>query len=97
MGMELLSESPAYRRGVEACAGALKPFGIDLIAAFSDEAGFSEDPIVAAVGLIALQVLPLESLQLVLHETNLEKGPHTEISLDIKIYHPFPLVMTTAK
>ncbi|KAK9916399.1 hypothetical protein WJX75_002178 [Coccomyxa subellipsoidea] len=56
MGMELLSESPAYRRGVEACAGALKLFGIDLIAAFSDEAGFSEDPIVAAVGLIALQV-----------------------------------------
>lgn len=67
MGLELLSESPAYRRGVEACAEALKPFGIDLIAAFSDEAGFSEDPILAAVGLIALQVLPLKSLPFVLH------------------------------
>ncbi|EIE19938.1 hypothetical protein COCSUDRAFT_44339 [Coccomyxa subellipsoidea C-169] len=56
MGLELLSESPAYSRGVKACAKALQPFGIDLIAAFSDEAGFSEDPILAAVGLIALQV-----------------------------------------
>ncbi|EIE19942.1 hypothetical protein COCSUDRAFT_58179 [Coccomyxa subellipsoidea C-169] len=56
MGLELLSESPAYSRGVKACAEALQPFGINLIAAFSDEAGFSEDPILAAVGLIALQV-----------------------------------------
>ena len=63
MGLELLSESPAYSRGVKACAEAVKPFGIDLIAAFNDEAGFSEDPILAAVGLIALQVTTIRNLR----------------------------------
>ena len=55
MGVDLLSESAAFRRGVTACATALKPYGLDLMAAFSQEDGFS-DPIMAAVSLIAVQV-----------------------------------------
>ena len=55
MGVDLLSESAAFRRGVMACAAALKPHGLDLMAAFSQEDGFS-DPIMAAVSLTAVQV-----------------------------------------
>ena len=55
MGADLLAESAAFRGGVSACAAALKPHGLDLMAAYGREDGFS-DPVMAAVSLIAVQV-----------------------------------------
>ena len=55
MGAELLSTSAAFSASITACAKALKPFGVDLLGAFSEDDGFSS-PIMGAVGLVAIQV-----------------------------------------
>ena len=39
MGEPLLQSSPAFRRAVHACAAALKPHGLDLLAEFGKEEG----------------------------------------------------------
>ena len=55
MGRDLLAASPAFRASVQECADALKPYNIDLLAAYEED-GAWDDPILAAVGLASLQV-----------------------------------------
>ncbi len=55
MGEPLLHSSPAFRRAVHACAAALKPHGLDLLAEFGKEEGWKH-PSLAMVGLVAVQV-----------------------------------------
>ena len=55
MGEPLLQSSPAFRRAVHACAAALKPHGLDLLAEFGKEEGWKH-PSLAMVGLVAVQV-----------------------------------------
>ena len=54
MGRELLASSPAFRGGVQGCADALAPLGLDLLAAFQEDDAW-DDPILASVGLAAVQ------------------------------------------
>ena len=55
MARELLGSSAAFGAAVRACAGVVAPLGLDLLAAFSAEAGWG-DPALAAVGLASVQV-----------------------------------------
>ena len=57
MGEPLLHSSPAFRRAVHACAAALKPHGLDLLAEFGKEEGWKH-PSLAMHGLVAVQVRP---------------------------------------
>jgi len=54
MGAELLESSPVFRRAIQACAAALAPHGIDLLAEFGRADGWSS-PALAMAGLSALQ------------------------------------------
>jgi fatty acid synthase len=67
MGRELLRASPAFRAGVQACADALTPFGVDLMAAYEQD-GAWDDPVLAGVGLASLQVGP-PSCHLLMHNS----------------------------
>ena len=55
MGKELLQTNATFRKSIDICAKALKPYGIDLIAAYEAEDGFG-DARTAAVGLASIQV-----------------------------------------
>ena len=57
MGAPLLESSPAFRRAIRACAAALKPHRLDLLAEFGKEEGWRQ-PALAMVGLVAVQVRP---------------------------------------
>ena len=56
MAEPLLQTSPVFRRAVNACADALKPHGVNLLAEFGKEEGWKH-PALAMVGLVAIQVL----------------------------------------
>lgn len=55
MGEPLLRSSPVFARAVYACADALKPHGVNLMAEFGKEEGWKH-PSLAMVGLVAVQV-----------------------------------------
>ena len=55
MAEPLLETSPVFRRAVNACADALKPHGVNLLAEFGKEEGWKH-PALAMVGLVAIQV-----------------------------------------
>ena len=55
MGKELLETNATFRKSIEICAKALKPYNVDLIAAYESEEGFG-DARTAAVGLASIQV-----------------------------------------
>ena len=55
MAQPLLETSPVFRRAVNACADALKPHGVNLLAEFGKEEGWKH-PALAMVGLVAIQV-----------------------------------------
>ena len=55
MAEPLLKTSPVFRRAVNACADALKPHGVNLLAEFGKEEGWKH-PALAMVGLVAIQV-----------------------------------------
>lgn len=61
MGRELLETNATFRKSIEICAKALKPYGIDLIAAYESEDGFG-DARTAATGLASIQVRFLRPL-----------------------------------
>jgi len=54
MAAELLESSPVFRGAIQACAAALTPHGIDLMAEFARTDGWSS-PALAMAGLSALQ------------------------------------------
>lgn len=56
MGEPLLRSCPVFRGAVHACAAALKPYGLDLLAEFCKEGGWKH-PALAMTGLVAVQVL----------------------------------------
>ena len=58
MGAPLLESSPVFRRAIRACAAALKPHRLDLLAEFAKEEGWRQ-PALAMVGLVAVQVRPI--------------------------------------
>lgn len=55
MAAELLEDSPAFRRSIQACAGALQYYSIDLLAEFGRKDGWST-PALSMAGLCAVQV-----------------------------------------
>ena len=55
MAAPLLATSPVFRAAVAACAEALRPHGVDLLAEFGKEEGWKH-PALAMVGLVAVQV-----------------------------------------
>ncbi len=55
MAQPLLRSNAVFRRAVEACAEAVRPHGLDLLAEFEAEGGWSQ-PAMAMVGLVAVQV-----------------------------------------
>ncbi len=55
MGRELIHENATFRKSIEICASVLKPLGLDLLAAFEKDDGFSEARM-AASGLASVQV-----------------------------------------
>ena len=55
MAADLLESSPVFRSAVEACARALKPKGVNLMAEFSRPEGWAT-PALAMAGLSATQV-----------------------------------------
>lgn len=55
MAAELLEDSPTFRASIEACAGALERYGIDLVAEFGRAEGWST-PALTMAGLSAVQV-----------------------------------------
>ena len=57
MGAPLLESSPVFRHAIRACAAALKPHRLDLLAEFAKEEGWRQ-PALAMVGLVAVQVRP---------------------------------------
>ena len=61
MAEPLLHTSPVFRRAVHACADALKPHGVNLLAEFGKEEGWKH-PSLAMVGLVAIQVLYISNL-----------------------------------
>ena len=54
MAQPLLRSSAVFRRAIEACAEAVRPHGLDLLAEFEAEGGWSQ-PALAMVGLVAVQ------------------------------------------
>ena len=54
MAQPLLRSSAAFRCAIEACAEAVRPHGLDLLAEFEAEGGWSQ-PALAMVGLVAVQ------------------------------------------
>ena len=54
MAQPLLRSSAVFRRAIEACAEAVRPVGLDLLAEFEAEGGWSQ-PALAMVGLVAVQ------------------------------------------
>ena len=54
MGSPLLESSAAFRQAIRACAAALKPHRLDLLAEFGKEEGWRQ-PALAMVGLVAVQ------------------------------------------
>ena len=57
MGAPLLESSPVFRHAIRACAAALRPHRLDLLAEFGKEEGWKQ-PALAMVGLVAVQVSP---------------------------------------
>ena len=57
MGAPLLESSPVFRHAIHACAAALKPHRLDLLAEYAKEEGWRQ-PALAMVGLVAVQVRP---------------------------------------
>ena len=55
MGRELLGASVAFKAGVQKCADALAPLGVDLMAEYAKADGWGS-PLIAAIGLTSLQV-----------------------------------------
>jgi fatty acid synthase len=55
MAVTLLESSSTFRKSVTACAAALRPYNVDLMAEFSAEKGWSK-PGLAMVGLVAVQI-----------------------------------------
>ena len=60
MAQPLLRSSAVFRRAIEACAEAVRPVGLDLLAEFEAEGGWSQ-PALAMVGLVAVQACCLAS------------------------------------
>ena len=61
MAADLLESSPVFRAAIEACAKALKPKGVDLMAEFARPEGWSA-PALAMAGLSATQARSLAPL-----------------------------------
>lgn len=57
MGRELIEQNDTFRESLKICASVLTPLGLDLLAAFEKDDGFSEARL-AAVGLASVQVTP---------------------------------------
>ena len=57
MGEPLLESSPVFRQAIHACAAALRPHRLDLLAEFHKAEGWRH-PSLAMVGLVAVQVRP---------------------------------------
>jgi hypothetical protein len=55
MAAPLLQSSAVFRHAIRACADALRPHNIDLLAEFGKEEGWKH-PALAMVGLVAVQV-----------------------------------------
>ena len=55
MAAELLEDSPAFHKSIQACADALQCYGIDLLAEFGRKDGWST-PALSMAGLCAVQV-----------------------------------------
>ena len=55
MAAELVDASPAFRASIQACAGALQRYNVDLLAEFGKADGWST-PALAMSGLSAVQV-----------------------------------------
>ena len=55
MAAELVEASPTFRSSIQACADALKRYGVDLLAEFGRADGWST-PALAMAGLSAVQV-----------------------------------------
>jgi fatty acid synthase len=55
MGEPLLRSSSVFRHAVQACADALRPHGLNLMAEFGKDEGWKH-PALAMVGLVAVQV-----------------------------------------
>lgn len=55
MGRELIEENATFRKSIDICASVLKSLGLDLLAAFEKDDGFSKARM-AAVGLASVQV-----------------------------------------
>jgi hypothetical protein len=68
MGEPLLWSSSVFRRAVQACADALRPHGLDLMAEFGKDEGWNQ-PALAMVGLVAVQVRRLFNEQTCAVET----------------------------
>jgi acyl transferase domain-containing protein len=54
MAQPLLRSSAVFRRAIQACAEAVAPHGLNLLAEFEAEGGWSQ-PAIAMVGLVAVQ------------------------------------------
>ena len=62
MAKDLMVASPTFNAAVKACAAALTPFGVDLLADFEAEDGWST-PALATAGLVAVQVGLVDTLR----------------------------------
>ena len=61
MAAELLQSSPAFRESMHACAKAVAPYGLDLLAEMIDPEGWKSSA-ASASGLASVQVLHLPLL-----------------------------------
>ena len=62
MAKDLMVASPTFNAAVKACAAALTPFDVDLLAEFEAEDGWST-PALATAGLVAVQVGLVDALR----------------------------------
>ena len=64
MAAELLQSSPAFRESMHACAKAVAPYGLDLLAEMVDPEGWKSSA-ASASGLASVQVLlhPLTAMR----------------------------------
>lgn len=75
MAADLVHASPVFHKAVQACAAAVKPFGLDLLAEFDREDGWSH-PAAAIVGLATVQVRMRKACQVpVLRATTSAAAP----------------------
>lgn len=89
MAAELLQSSPAFRESMHACAKAVAPYGLDLLAEMVDPEGWKSSA-ASASGLASVQVLlhPLQCNVLSTQDTDCKRSAHLLFELWVCTWAP---------